>query len=228
MDSIYETLMALPLFNGVSRNRILQMAEATKFHFLKFSDKEPIIDAGEECTHVKFIISGKAKVTISNSDGRFKVSQVLEAPDVIAPDFLFGRDTHYPCSATAIGETGILQITKAEYVEILNSDKIFLYNLLNRLSMNAQKAIDGVLALTTGSLERRIAFWIIALTQPSATEIVLECKYRDLYSLFGVQRTSFITTLEGMRDNGLIAYNNNSINIISHRKLLEMLKPQSL
>lgn len=224
MKSIYEILMALPLFHGVSRQRIMQVAESTRFHFLKFADGEPIVSPGEECTHVKVIISGSARVCMSGRDSRFRVCQTLEAPDVVFPDFLFGRDTHYPCSVTAIGDTGVLQISKAEYVKILSTDEIFLYNLLNHLSMNAQKSIDGVLALTTGSLERRIAFWVVALTQPSGKDIVLECRHRDLYSLFGVQRSSFMATLDAMVEEGLIGYTPNQISITSRRALVDMLR----
>ncbi len=224
MNSMYEIFMALPLFHGVSRQRILQIAESTRFHFLKFADGEPIVTVGEECQHVKFIISGSARVSICSDDSRFRVSETLVAPDVIFPDFLFGRDTHYPCNVSAMGDTGVLQISKSEYVKILNSDEIFLYNYLNHLSMNAQKSVGGVLALTTGSLERRIAFWIVALTQPSGKDIVLECRHKDLYALFGVQRTSFMATLESMKAKGLIDYTSNQISITSRRGLVEMLQ----
>ena len=61
--------------------------------------------------------------------------------------------------------------------------------------MNAQKSVDGILALSSGNLEERIAFWIIALTQSSGSDIKISCRQRDLYSLFGVQRTSFFATL---------------------------------
>ncbi len=223
MDSMYEILMGLPLFNGVSYNRISEVVGSTKFHFLKYLAGEQIVQAGEPCTHIKFIISGSARVTIENSDGRFKVSQTLSKPDVISPYFLFGRATHYPCTATAIESTGILQISKQDYVKILNSDPIFLFNFLNLLSMNAQKAIDGVLALTTGSLEERIAFWIVALTQRGGKDIVLSCRQRDLYALFGVQRTSFIGTLDNMKSRGLIDYNQHEIRINSRADMLALL-----
>ncbi len=223
MDSMYEILMRLPLFNGVSHERISEIVEMAKFHFLKYLPGESIVTAGEPCTHIKFIISGKARLHISNSDGRFRVSQSLEAPDVIAPEFLFGKATLYPCSAEAILPTGILQISKSDYMRILNTDQIFLFNFLNILSMNAQKSIDGVLSLTSGSLEERIAFWITALTQRSGTDIVLSCKQRDLYSLFGVQRTSFIATLDAMKQRGIIDYDQNEIRILSRRALTDLL-----
>ena len=94
---------------------------------------------------------------------------------------------------------------------------------MNILSKKAQKSIDGILALTSGSLEERIAFWIVALTQRGGEDIALECRQRDLYALFGVQRTSFIATLEGMKARGVIDYDQNEIRVKSRRDLLEIL-----
>lgn len=223
MNSMYEILMELPLFKGVSRYKLSEIVGTTKFHFLKYLADEAVVNAGDPCTHIVFIISGKLRVTIANSNSRFRVSQTLAAPNVLSPEFLFGRAPFYPCSAVALEPTSILQISKADYTKILNTDEIFLFNFLNVLSRNAQKAVDGILAITTGSLEERIAFWIISLTQPGGTDIALTCKQRDLYSLFGVQRTSFISTLDSLKERGIIEYDANEIRINSRQALLDIL-----
>ncbi len=220
---MYEILLGLPLFSGVSRERLSQVVGMAKFHFLKYLPGETIVRAGEQCTHIKFIISGQGRFTVSNHDGRFLVSQTLTAPDVIAPDCLFGSVTSYPCTGVAIEPTGILQITKADYLKILNLDQIFLFNYLNILSMNAQKSTQGILAVTTGNLEDRIALWIVALTQRRGTDITLTCRQRDLYSHFGVQRTSLIPTLESLRERGILTYSQNEIRINSREMLTDML-----
>ncbi|MDE6308755.1 MAG: helix-turn-helix domain-containing protein, partial [Muribaculaceae bacterium] len=116
-----------------------------------------------------------------------------------------------------------LQITKADYLKILNLDQIFLFNYLNVLSMNAQKATQGILAVTSGNLADRIAFWIVALTQRRGTDITLSCRQRDLYSLFGVQRTSLISTLESLRDRNILTFTQNEIRINSREALIEIL-----
>ena len=140
MDQMYQLLMGLPLFSGVTYEKMLEIIGNTKFHFLKFLGGETFIAEGEQCTHIKFIISGKVRVSIANHDRRFTVSQTLTAPDVVAPEYIFGRSTVYPCSVVALEPTGVLQISKADYMKILNSDPIFLINYLNLLSMNAQKS----------------------------------------------------------------------------------------
>lgn len=223
MDSMYEILLGLPLFKGVSRERLSDVIGSVKFHFLKYLPNDSIVSAGDPCTHIKFIISGSARLTIANNDNRFILSQTLSAPDVIAPECLFGSVTSYPCSGVAIEPTGILQISKADYLKILNMDQIFLFNYLNILSMNAQKATQGILAVTSGNLEERIAFWIVALTQRRGTDIALACRQRNLYSLFGVQRTSLKATLESLKERNIITYSSSEIRIKSRQALTDIL-----
>ena len=38
MDSMYDVLLQLPIFQGVSRNKISELIEKMKFHFLKYPD----------------------------------------------------------------------------------------------------------------------------------------------------------------------------------------------
>ncbi|MCH5318677.1 MAG: Crp/Fnr family transcriptional regulator [Paramuribaculum sp.] len=223
MDNMYDTLLSLPLFKGVSFAQVFELIGNSRFHFLKYLTGEKIVDVGEPCTHIKFIVSGKVRSTIANSDGRFRVSQTLTAPEVISPEYLFGLSPFYPCSVTALETTGIMQITKNDYMRMLSANEIFLYNYTNLLSMKAQKAVDGILAVTAGSLEERIAFWIASLSSSGGTDIALTCRQRDLYSLFGVQRSSFVSTLEGMRSRGLITFDHHEIRVVSRRDLLDLL-----
>lgn len=223
MESMYEILKGLPLFHGATTDRISDIVGKAKFHFLKYLAGQRIVAAGEQCSHVKFVISGKVRSTIANSTERFKVSQTLAAPAVIAPEFLFGRATNYPCDVDALTDVGILQISKNDYITILNRDHVFLYNFLNILSMNAQKSVDGILSLSSGDLEERIAFWIVALTQSNGTDIKVSCRQRDLYSLFGVQRSSFMATLESMKQRGIIDYSQNEITVLSRPDLVKLI-----
>ena len=221
--SMYENLMTLPLFKGISYSRLSEIVGNTRLAFLKYLPGEPMIKAGDPCSHIKFIISGHVRLTITNESDRVKVSQTLTSPAVISPDFLFGRNTQYPASATAIDTVSVMQIETKAFIPLLQCDDVFLFNYLNILSTNAQKAVDGVLALTSGSLEERIAFWIIALTQMDSDDITLCAKQRDLYSLFGVQRSSFIAALDGMKARGILDYTSTEIRVRSRRALRSVL-----
>ncbi len=224
MDSMFDLLSEIPLFRGVTRERIAQTVGSTKFHFLKYNAGQTVAVTGENCTHLQIILSGKVRVSIANSDGRLVVEQTLSGPDVIVPDFLFGPVTVCPATVTALEEASVIKISKNDYVKILSSDNIFMYNYLNYLSMNAQKCVEGVLAMTSGSIEERLAMWIIALTQPGGTDITVTCKQRDLNAMFGVARSSFIAALDRMADRGIITYVPGKISVTDRRRVLEVMR----
>ena len=224
--SIYDILLALPLFAGVSRAKLSEIVGSTRFHFLKYQSGQTIISVGDICSHVKFVISGSIRMSVATANDRFIVSQTLDAPDVIAPEYLFGLYTRYPCKAVAIGNAGIMQIDKNDYVRLLKSDHVFMFNFLNMLSVKAQQAEEGIMSITTGNLDERIAYWITALTQRNAKDITLTARKRDLYSLFGVQRSSFFATLDAMKQQNIIDYDNSTdeIRVISRSALLSLLR----
>ena len=222
MASMFEQLMELPLFRGVSHTRLAEVVGSTKLHFLKYPHEEVLVRTGDPCTHLMFVMSGSVRVVTMSQDSRFAVSQTLNPPAVIAPEFLFGRSPNYPCSVAAIDDVSVLQIAKTEYTKILNADPVFLFNYLNALSASAQKGIQGILALT-GELEERIAFWVVSLTQTDGKDICLSCRKRDLCTLFGVQRVALNATLESMKQRGLIDYNNEEIFVNDRAEMLKIL-----
>lgn len=223
LDSIYEILMDLPLFKGQSYNKIYEVVGRTKLHFLKYQPGETIINAGDPCTHVKFILSGSVRSTVTNSDGRFSVSQTLTGPEVIAPQYLFGRITNYRATVKAIDTVSVLQLEKSEWMNVLAADPIVLINYLNTLSTYAQRTVDGLLAVTHGSLEERLALWIVSLTQRGGKDIVLTCRQRNLYAFFGTQRSSFIATLEGMKQRGMLDYTVHEVRVNSREAMIDLL-----
>ena len=75
MNSMYEILMDLPLFQGVSHSKISELIEKIKFHFLKYLNGEQFIASGDVCSQLRFIISGKARIEIFNRNKRIKVCE---------------------------------------------------------------------------------------------------------------------------------------------------------
>ena len=181
MDSMYDVLLQLPIFQGVSRNKISELIEKMKFHFLKYPDGEKIVTSGEECNHLKFLISGEIRSELITQNEKMRITELIQAPNVIAPDHLFGRDTYFPANLYAVGTVGIMQIEKASVIQMLQEEPIFLINLLNILSRRSQKALESFTALSSNDLKERLAFWVLSLTQQKSVDIRIICKQKDLY-----------------------------------------------
>ncbi len=201
MSGIFELFMGLPLFSGVTHKSLAEIIGEAKFDFLKYASGDVIIRAGEECTHLVFIISGKVRTTVAGNEGRFSVSQTLTAPSVIAPEFLFGRTTRCPSYVEALTGCSVMRISKTDYVKILRSDPVFVLNYLNMLSADAQMR---TMALSDGSLVRRIAFRIVALTQFGGTDITMTCS--DFPAYLDVSRENFESAVVVLESRGLVEY----------------------
>lgn len=219
MDNIYETLLSLPLFQGVSRNNLLELTEKTPFHFLKFKNGSTIFQAGDQCTHIRFLISGEITLTMQCENKRVQFVQTLVAPNVIGPDYLFGRNAMYPFSATAKGQCGVLQILKADYMNMLQSDRIFLFNILNVLSRNAQKPISNMLSSKHGTIAERLSMLVSSVMHDGAKEFKIVYRQKDLCTLLGSQRTSFVNALEQLKEEGAIDYTNTEITVLDPHKM---------
>ena len=223
MTSMYDVLLQLPIFQGVSRNKISELIEKMKFHFLKYPDREKIVAAGEECNHLKFLISGEIRSELIKKKKKMKITETIQAPNVMAPEHLFGRDTYFPADLYAVGTVGIMQIEKPSVVQMLQEEPIFLLNLLNILSRRSQRALESFTALSSNDLKERLAFWVLCLTQQKSTDIRIVCKQKDLYAFFGVQRSIFLSTLDELKNDGIIDFNTKEIIILDRARLKDFL-----
>ena len=223
MNSMYEILMDLPLFQGVSHSRISELIEKIKFNFLKYLNNEKFISANDSCQQLKFLISGKARIEIYNRNNRIRVSETISEPNVIGAEYLFGKTTAYPYNVYAAPDAGILQIEKADYLKILKSDSVFLFNMLNYLSRNSQTPMEAVLSLTSGSIAERLAFWITSLTYRGATDITIHSKHKDMYTMLGIQRSSFMNTLSELKEQNYLDFDNANIYIADRDRMFELM-----
>lgn len=223
MNSMYQQLMQLPLFQGVSTDVITALVEKLPFHFLKFRNGEQIFAAGDQCSHIRFIVSGRVRLETPCDHLRVSLLQTLETPHVLAAEYLFGRETTYPYSAFADGPCGILQLRKSDYIKMLAFDKVFLFNILNYLSSGSQRDTASILAIKDGSVVERLAMIVDALTVTGATDVAVRFKQKDLCVLLGTQRTTLIASLDKLADEDIVDYTSNELRVLDLSRLTEFI-----
>lgn len=220
MNSMYEQLMKLPLFQGISADKITALVEKLPFHFLKYRNGDQVCAAGDTCTHIKFIVSGQVRLETPFTNLRVAMWQTVSNPHVLAPEYLFGRDTTYPYTAISDGSCGILQLRKSDYIKMVNTDKVFLFNILNYLSSGSQRYISSSLNIKDGSLTERLASIVETLALPGSVDIALHYKQKDLCALLGTQRTTLVSMLNRLSDQQILEYDSNQMRILDPQGLI--------
>ena len=219
---MYQQLMQLPLFQGVSTEKITALVEKLPFHFLKFRNGEQVFAAGDPCTHIKFIVSGQVRLETPFSKLRITMHQTVSNPHVLAAESLFGRDTAYPYTAISDGACGILQLRKSDYIKMITSDKVFLFNILNYLSSGSQRSLLMPLTGKDGSVAERLAMIVDNLSISGATNIGFRYKQKDLCTLLGTQRTTLVSMLDRLSDQGIVEYDSNELKILDLQGLINV------
>lgn len=223
MLNMFEQLMQLPLFQGASQEQLAHLVEKLPFHFLKYSPGDNIVAPGEPAQYLRFVVSGRVRVSMKHACHDVTLWHTLEAPAVIGAEFLFGRQTTYPFNAVALTtDCGLLQLRKSDYLSMLTHDKVFLINALNYLSHGAQKSLLGFASTDLRSPEATLAAFIIALTGQRSQDIAVSYRRGALAKMLGVRPAVLSTTLESLSQKGIIECEKYVINVVDRRALMNL------
>lgn len=191
MLSMYETIMELPLFKGIGEEQVSFMLEKTRVEFLKFEDGESIFETGENVTHINFILSGRVKQTYRLSNFLLEIDEILGKGSVLGALHLYGMVTKYPCSSIALGKVSVMRIRKAAYMNILQSDPIYLLNFVNYLSAAAQKSQIFLMKSKNSSVTRTLETLAFSIVSKSAETVMVAGKDEEIAKYCGVSEEDF-------------------------------------
>lgn len=155
-NKFYDTLLALPLFLGMSRSDLRQAAGKTKFDFHKVPAGEAIVREGEKCQHLVFLLTGDIDVITEADDHGYRIEEDITAPEIFQPERIFGLNQHFTHTYIAQNDCSIMRIEKQEVVKLSEAFGNFRINILNLISTQVQKMSRRMLRVPPKTLEERI------------------------------------------------------------------------
>lgn len=158
---LYDHLLQFSLFQGLSRAELLQMAGNTKFGFLKLPACRDVVQEGDSCQQLYFLISGQLTVHSVSDDFSYSVDEQLSAPWLIQPEALFGASTRYAFSVKTISDSHFITLSKDEVKRLLDDFLIIRLNLLNLYATQSQRWAHHVWRRCTTTLSDRIIRFLL-------------------------------------------------------------------
>ena len=80
---IYDQLLQFPLFLGMSRDDLSQVAAHTKFDFVKEEADKVLIANDTACTSLCLLLTGTVSVETRSDDGCYTLTEQLTAPVIL-------------------------------------------------------------------------------------------------------------------------------------------------
>ncbi len=218
--SMYDTLLGLPLFQGMTKSDFDSLLQKVKLDFARYEDGETVISSHEGCHRFAFLIGGTLESSRMGEDGRFEFRETINAPCLIEPYSMFGRDNQYRRSYRTIGKASMLFIDKQYVYTEIGKYNICRMNMLNMLSGTIQKLDRNIWSMVEMTLRDRIICFVRSLADHHKGEKKLLITMNDLAGLMDATRINVSRVLNALQGQGLVVLSRGGIGI----PLLENLK----
>lgn len=219
-NGLYDRLLMLPLFLGMSRNDLQQVAGQTRFDFRKFTAGTLIVREGEACKYLYFLLSGEVTVITEADNHGFRIEEDLSAPETFQPECIFGLSQRFTHTYLAKTACSMICIDKQEVMKLSNQFVIFRINLLNLISTLSQKQTRKVWKVPPRTLEERITRFIEAHCVRPAGEKMLYIKMSRIAEELNDSRLDISRALNTMQANQLLHLYRGRIHIPALEKLI--------
>ncbi len=218
--TMYDTLLQLPLFQGLCKNDFTSILGKVKLHFRKIAADGVIVEQGEPCNQLIFLLSGEIISKATDNEQTYSLYEVFTEPFVIEPYSLFGMQPQYAATYKARTDIHIVSIDKSFLLNELNNYEIFRLNYLNILSNRAQVAQEKLWQSHTRNLQDKIIGFLLQRVVKSEGEKILNIKMEDLAELIDETRINVSRTLNDLQEKGLIELSRKEIHIPALEKLI--------
>lgn len=216
---MYDTLLSLPLFQGMSQVDFNSLLQKVRLDFVRYEESSTIISAGERCKSFAFLINGSVESSRSGMDGNLTFMEQIDAPCLIEPYSMFGRAGSYQRTYTALTPCSFLMVDKQYIYTELGKYNICRMNLLNILSGRVQQLDSHMWTMEGMDLRGRMIRFIKGLSDIQTGSKKLCVKMNDLATLMDATRLNVSRELNALEAEGLISLRRKEIFIPALEKL---------
>ena len=220
---MYDTLLQLPLFQGLGKGDFTSIIEKVKFHFHHIEAGKTIFTQGDTCQQLVFLLDGRIMSHTSNKELCYQLWETHEGPSIIEPYSLFGMQPSYTATYKAHTKVRLLTIDKAYVLSDLNNYEIFRINFLNILSNRCQTTHHKLKNIRTGNLKEKLADFFMLRCTKAEGEKILRITMEDLASLINETRINVSKLLNELHEKGIIQLRRKEIGVPALEKLLQEL-----
>ena len=208
---IYDRLLSLTLFQGLSHDDLSTIVESTRFDFRTFAKGETIVLAGTPCTHLFIVMSGTVEVSTLSDDHSYGLTESLSPPLLLEPERLFGLRQYYMRTVKTTTDCQVLVIEKQAVMQLSADYLIVRINLLNTMATGSQRSQQQPWRTSPETLAGRIVRFIEQHALRPAGPKLLAIKMEQLALELNASRLDISHALHDLQDRGLVSLRRGTI-----------------
>ncbi|MCM1078014.1 MAG: helix-turn-helix domain-containing protein [Bacteroidales bacterium] len=211
--TIYDTLLRLPLFQGMSSSDLQEIVSRIRFGFRRHSRNTTVISEGTPCEGLLFLLDGETEIISTAADRSYNVTEELPAPCVIEPERVFGLRQHYLRTYRTRSTAHFLHIRKDDTMLLTSEFMVFRLNLLNVLSAQSQKFLHEQWRSHAGDDSERIRRFLVSRCAIPSGRKLFRIKMRQLAAETGLTRNEVSLVLNTLENEGKLTLRRGIIDV---------------
>lgn len=208
------------IFKGIDVTDI----EKIKHKVAYYKKGETIAIEGAKCDSIGIIINGCGEIQKIYPNGKIIVMKKLKKHDTFGEAIVFSKETTYPSTLISLSDTKIVFIKKNEIIDLCFKNVRFLNNFMEMLSekiIELNKKIKDSNLITVK--QKVVNFILEEYEKQMSNKININMSKKELSEILGVPRPSLSRELIFLRENNIINFNKDNIEILNLIELKEIM-----
>lgn len=197
MSKFYE-LYDFPLFEGCHIEKFLLQ---TASRITTYREGDIIASQGSPCLSLMLLCSGSLSARMVNDEGREITIEILKAPEVLAPAFLYSSENRLPVTLKAETDVHVWTLSREGFLDLMEKDRNVLRNFLQNISDRSVFLSKKLNEFALQNLNERIINYLKRHGQID--------NMQEAASIMGVARPSLSRAISMLINEGVIEKENN-------------------
>lgn len=221
--TMYDKLLQLPLFQGMSKFDFTDILKKVKIHFNKYEPGSCLVRQDTPCNQLIFVLDGEVQIESNDKTHKYTLWENFKSPNVIEPYSLFGMRPYFTASYTAVTEVNTLNIDKSYILNELCRYEVFNLNYMNMLSNRSQVIYNKLWNAHIGKTRDKIINFLLLRCMTPYGAKKLSIRMEDLARLIDDTRINVSNVLNDLQNRGLIQLGRRTFSIPELREVVQLL-----
>jgi peptidyl-dipeptidase Dcp len=222
---MFEKMQSLPLLQGLTLKEFSELIVNLKLDFQQYDEHEVIVNQGDRCSALTYIIDGTFEVEYHDERTAFIVSeQCDDCPHLIEAYNLFGVKRSYERTYSFVTKGHTFTISRDFFLKRLMGHELIRSNYINYLCNNLRKAKDTYKDDIPTEIDRKIVKAIANHCLFKGGQKNVRIKMNDLAQVIDETRLNVSGVLNQWKDQGLIELRRYGFTIKDFDKLTTICK----
>lgn len=188
----------------------------------RYGRRELIFLEGDVAKGFYLILSGKVRIFKTSSEGKEQIIHFFSSGDMFAEVALF-HGTTYPASAEALSDAEVLFFPKEKFLQLVREKPQLSLNMIANLAKMLRQLTRLVEELSLKNVSSRLAAYLLtAADRCQKNKFILEINKSQLAARLGTVSETLSRSLRKLKDQGIIAIEQDVISILNRRALEEI------